>query len=155
MSKGLTIVFIVRLLFLFLITCLYLAWKRSSGWLESWEGLFLASDVSTTCAEVIFRAIALVSWKFRNSGDRFDWSIDRVAYGKCVMWSAEGDLSMLVLGLVLRRCLNFPRVSSNAVFEEWLPNSFIASPLMKPFLTPRAFDLINCSWSVFRFCLCP
>ena len=33
----------------------YLDWKRSSGWLESWEGLLLETDVSTTCAEAIFR----------------------------------------------------------------------------------------------------
>ena len=32
-----------------------LDWKRSSGWLESWEGLLFATDVSTTCAAVIFR----------------------------------------------------------------------------------------------------
>ena len=33
----------------------YLDWKRSSGWSESWEGLLLVTDVSTTCAEAIFR----------------------------------------------------------------------------------------------------
>ena len=33
----------------------YRDWKRSSGWLESWEGLLLVTDVSTTCAEAIFR----------------------------------------------------------------------------------------------------
>ena len=33
----------------------FLDWKRSSGWSESWEGLLLAADVSTTCAEAIFR----------------------------------------------------------------------------------------------------
>ena len=33
----------------------YLDWKRSSGWLESWERLLLVTDVSTTCAEAIFR----------------------------------------------------------------------------------------------------
>ena len=33
----------------------YLDWKRSSGWLESWEGLLLVTDVSTTCAEAILR----------------------------------------------------------------------------------------------------
>ena len=27
---------------------LYCEWKRSSGWLESWEGLLLVTDVSTT-----------------------------------------------------------------------------------------------------------
>ena len=31
-----------------------LDWKRSSGWLESWEGLLLATDVSTTCVEAVF-----------------------------------------------------------------------------------------------------
>ena len=30
---------------------IYLDWKLSSGWLESWEGLLLATDVSTTCAD--------------------------------------------------------------------------------------------------------
>ena len=30
-------------------------WKWSSGWLESWEGLLLATDVSTTGTEAIFR----------------------------------------------------------------------------------------------------
>ena len=29
--------------------------KRSSGWLESWEGLLFATAVSATCAEAIFR----------------------------------------------------------------------------------------------------
>ena len=33
----------------------HLYWKRSSGLLESWEGLLLATDVSSTCAEAIFR----------------------------------------------------------------------------------------------------
>ena len=31
----------------------FLDWKRWSGWLESWEGLLLVTDVSTTCAEAI------------------------------------------------------------------------------------------------------
>ena len=103
-------------------------WKRSSGWLESWEGLLLVTDVSTTCAEAIFRVkyyhltlkmasaqvvetsvtnnspsqdsnhpddlfqsrqvVVLVSQKFKNPGERFDWSVDRLAVGKCVMWLA-------------------------------------------------------------------
>ena len=33
----------------------HLYWKLSSGLLESWEGLLLATDVSTTCAEAIIR----------------------------------------------------------------------------------------------------
>ena len=33
--------------------------KRSSRWLESWEGLLFVTDVSTTCAEAIFR----VKWQ--------------------------------------------------------------------------------------------
>ena len=39
----------------------YLDWKRSSGWLDCWEGLLFVTDVSTT---------------------------DRVVFGKYVMWSA-------------------------------------------------------------------
>ena len=34
---------------------IYLDWNRSSGWLESWEGLLFANDFSTTCVEAIFR----------------------------------------------------------------------------------------------------
>ena len=30
-------------------------WLKMSGWLESWEGLLLATDVSITCTEAIFR----------------------------------------------------------------------------------------------------
>ena len=33
---------------------IYLVRKRSSGWLESWEGLLFATDVLTTCAEAIW-----------------------------------------------------------------------------------------------------
>ena len=36
-------------------------WKWSSGWLESWEGLLLATDVSTICAEAIFRVKKMAS----------------------------------------------------------------------------------------------
>ena len=34
---------------------MYLDWQWLSGLLASWEGLLLATDVSTTCAEAIFR----------------------------------------------------------------------------------------------------
>ena len=37
----------------------YLDWKRSSGWLEFWEGLLFATDILTTCAEAIFRVLTL------------------------------------------------------------------------------------------------
>ena len=40
----------------------YFDWKRSSGWLESWEGLLLVTDISTTCLEVIFRVKWLWGW---------------------------------------------------------------------------------------------
>ena len=65
-------------------------WKGSSGWLESWEGLLLAFCVPTICAEAIFRVkwSLLVSWKFENLWQRFDWSVDRVTVGKPVMWLA-------------------------------------------------------------------
>ena len=47
----------------------------------------------------------------------------------------ERDLSMIVFGQprVLRRCLNFTRLSSNIIFEELVLSIPIASPLMKPF----------------------
>ena len=34
------------------------------------------------------QVIVLVSWKFENPGERFDWSIDRVAVDKGVIWLA-------------------------------------------------------------------
>jgi len=34
------------------------------------------------------QVIVFVSWKFKNPGEQFDWSIDRVAIGKYVMWLA-------------------------------------------------------------------
>ena len=34
------------------------------------------------------QVIVLVSWKFKHPGEQFDWSIDGVAVGKCVMWLA-------------------------------------------------------------------
>ena len=54
------------------------------------KGLLLAIDVSTTWVEAIFRGQwpILVSWKFKNLCERFDWSIDRVAIGKPMMWLA-------------------------------------------------------------------
>ena len=32
--------------------------------------------------------VILVSWKFKNPGERSDWSVDSVAVGKCVIWLA-------------------------------------------------------------------
>ena len=40
----------------------YLDWKRTSGWLESREGLLFATDVLTTCVEAIFR---VKTWLWR------------------------------------------------------------------------------------------
>ena len=34
------------------------------------------------------QVVVLVSGKFKNPCERFDWSVDRVAVGKCVMWLA-------------------------------------------------------------------
>ena len=34
------------------------------------------------------QVLVLVSWKFKNPGERFDWSVDRVAIVKCVIWLA-------------------------------------------------------------------
>ena len=34
------------------------------------------------------QVIVLVSWKFKNPGERFDWSINRVAVDKRVIWLA-------------------------------------------------------------------
>ena len=46
---------------------IYLGWKWSSGWLHSWEGLLLATDVSTTTREAIFRVKWSILDRFRRS----------------------------------------------------------------------------------------
>ena len=58
----------------------------------------------------------------------------------------DRDLSTSVFGYprACRRCLNFIRHSSNDVFEEFVLSSLIASPLMKPFLTPGGWHEVKC-----------
>ena len=60
------------------------------GWLESWEGLLFATDIifNNLCGSHLqSRVIVLVSWKFKNPGEGFDWWIGIVAIiGKHVMW---------------------------------------------------------------------
>ena len=38
----------------------------------------------------------LVSWKFKNPSERFEWSIDRVTAGKPVMWLLVGAIRVVV-----------------------------------------------------------
>ena len=58
----------------------------------------------------------------------------------------DRDLSTGVFGYLraCRRRLNFTRHSSNDVFEEFVLSSLIASPLMKPFLTPGGWHEVKC-----------
>ena len=55
----------------------------------------------------------------------------------------ERDLSMIAFGrpLLLRRCLN-----SQGSPEELVPSILIASPLMKPFLTPGGWHELKCAY---------
>ena len=54
MNSFLLIIFIIVVdNILNLMLMLHILWKWSSGWLESWEGLFFATDGSTTCTEAI------------------------------------------------------------------------------------------------------
>ena len=50
----------------------------------------LATDASgNLCGSHLqSQVVLLVSWKFKNPAEQFDWSVDRVAFGKCVMWLA-------------------------------------------------------------------
>ena len=54
-AEIIVIIIIIKLILLFLSMSLFLDWKRSFGWLQSWERLLLETDVSTTCEEAIFR----------------------------------------------------------------------------------------------------
>ena len=49
------------------------------------------------------QVVALISWKFKNSGERFDWSI--VAVGKRVMWLAVKTCAEI--GYVNRRVVKW------------------------------------------------
>ena len=74
---------------------LFLDWKRSSGWLESWEGLLLLTDVSTTC---------------RNRGkekkeDEYSNSFAKIQV--CAMFRA-GDIRRNVLLKFIRLCIETP-----------------------------------------------
>ena len=58
------------------------------------------------------------------------------------------DLAIIAFGYpcVLRRCLNFTRLSSNVVFEELVLIILISSPLMKSFLTPGGWHELKCAY---------
>ena len=47
------------------------------------------------------QVVVLVSWKFKNPGEQFDWSVDRVAIGKCVMWLAVKTCAEIIYFLLL------------------------------------------------------
>ena len=51
---------------------------RPSGWLESWEWLFFVTDVSTTCAEAIFRVIFI-----------FYAYLHNFTYNQCNLWQLK------------------------------------------------------------------
>ena len=42
--------------------------------MESWDRLLFMTDISTTCAEAIFRVTVLASWKFKNSSERYTFT---------------------------------------------------------------------------------
>ena len=60
------------------------------------------------------QVVVLVSWKFKNPGERFDWSIDRVAVGKYVMWLAVktcaeiGYANKWIVKWIINKVLFFP-----------------------------------------------
>ena len=62
-----------------------------SDWIPAWEGLHVVCDwrFGNLCGSHLqSKVIVLVSWKFKNLCERFDWSINRVAVGKRMMWLA-------------------------------------------------------------------
>ena len=56
----------------------------------------------------------LVSWKFKNPGERFDWSTDRVVVGNYVMWLAVktcaeiGYANRWIVKWIINKVLLFP-----------------------------------------------
>ena len=63
----------------------YLDWNRSSGWLESWKGLLLVTDVSTTCAQAISR----VNWlrlPLRNQKNFLFYDFIVIVIGHCYVY---------------------------------------------------------------------
>ena len=61
------------------------------------------------------QVIVLVSWKFKNPGERFDWSIDRVADGKRVMW------------LTMKTCAEIGY--ANRWVSKWIINNVLLFPV--------------------------
>ena len=69
-------------------------WKWSSGWLESWEGLFLATDLSTTCAEAKFK----VAWLSKQKSPKN--VLNELVYNSLVtvssLWMAKINTATIV-----------------------------------------------------------
>ena len=87
----------------------FLDGKRSSGWLESWEGLFLVTDIFTTCVEVTSESSdSLVSWKFPCK--QFYWSIG----SNC--WLTGDVVGLEINRCVLRWIINSVTVSCGVIF---------------------------------------
>ena len=60
------------------------------------------------------QVVVLFSWKFKNPGERFDWSVYRVAVGKYVMWLAVktcaeiGYANRGIVKWIINKVLLFP-----------------------------------------------
>ena len=57
----------------------FLDWKRSSGWLESWERLLLVTGVSTTCAEATFRVLCIWHYCYQPGFRTLTWLPHRLS----------------------------------------------------------------------------
>ena len=63
----------------------------------------------------------------------------------------DRDLSMMFsrYSPPFRRCLNFKRPSANISFGEFVLSNLIASPVMKPYITPGGWHEAKCvNWKV-------
>ena len=88
------------------------------------------------------QVVVLVSWKFKNPGERFDWSVDRVAVSKCAIFRTPitqmifFNQGMLLLGSNhFLREWSFDRVWYSYIFHSSLSfywSSWIAVITVEP-----------------------
>ena len=81
----------------------FLDWKWSSGWLEDWDGLFLVTDVSASCAKPSSESSDR-SFITHLMNTLFTWPITtQVFTANHIM-----GLAMATLSMDSSNCLNFP-----------------------------------------------
>ena len=145
-----------------LVNIFYLSWLKKIIWVTGVLRRTVVIDwrFNNLCGSHLqSQVVVLVSWKFKNPGERFDWSVDRVAVGKCVRWLAVktcagiGYANRWVVKWIINKVLLFPRVAT--VREKSGKNkNFSRSGKSQGILQKVRENLSSCQsqWKVREFC---